>query len=118
MNKTKMPPKGNGRPNNFQTKDPHIALPPILKHVSKENRIWCPASGEGRMVNYMRDAGYHVDDTDIMHGFDFLDAFSSIPDYDVIIENPPYDIKDKWIHRCYDLGKPFALLLPITAMGE
>jgi hypothetical protein len=35
---------------------------------------------------------------------------------DVIIDNPPYSKKDKWIERCYDLGKPFALLLPVSSI--
>jgi len=116
--KSKMPPMGSGRPNNFQTKDPHIALPPILQHVTKEKKIWCCSSGEGRLVDYIRDEGYDVTGTDILNGFDFLDSFAEIPDFDIIIENPPYDIKDKWLQRCFDLGKPFALLLPAAAIGE
>lgn len=116
--KSKMPQMAAGRPDNFQTKDPHIALPPILQHVPKNKKIWCNASGEGRMVDYMREQGYQVTNNDLIHGFDFLSSFAEIPDYDVIIENPPYSIKDKWLQKCFDLGKPFALLLPAAAIGE
>ena len=113
-----MPPKATGRPDNFQTKDPHIALPPILKHISKDKKIWCNASGDGRMVDYMINEGYSVTSNDLIRGFDFLSSFAQIPNFDVIIENPPYAAKDKWLQKCYDLGKPFALLLPATAIGE
>lgn len=118
MTKSKMPPKGTGRPDIFQTKNPDIAVQPLLEYVPAGKKIWCCASGEGRMVNYIAGQGYDVIGTDILHGFDFLDPMAQVPDFDFIIENPPYSIKDKWIQRCYDLGKPWALLLPITAMGE
>jgi len=35
-------------------------------------------------------------------------------DWDVIITNPPYSIKQQFLARCYELDKPFALLLPLT----
>ncbi len=35
---------------------------------------------------------------------------------DAIITNPPYSKKDKFIARCYELDKPFALLLPVSAL--
>lgn len=31
--------------------------------------------------------------------------------------NPPYSIKFQWIERCYQIGKPFALLLPVETLG-
>lgn len=116
--KSKMPPKGAGRSDIFQTKDPHIALPPLLKHIRKDKKLWCPASGEGRMVEFIKNEGYTVTATDILSGFDFFDLINPQPEFDIIIENPPYKTKDKWLQRCYEIGKPFALMLPITAMGE
>lgn len=38
--------------------------------------------------------------------------------FDAIVTNPPYSIKDKYLARCYELGKPFALLLPVTAFSS
>lgn len=35
--------------------------------------------------------------------------------YDGIVTNPPYSKKDEFLRHCYDLGKPFALLLPVAA---
>jgi hypothetical protein len=34
------------------------------------------------------------------------------------VTNPPYGIKFAWIERCYELGKPFALLLPVETIGS
>jgi ABC-type antimicrobial peptide transport system permease subunit len=52
--------------------------------------------------------------TDILYGNDF---FSYEPnEWDILITNPPFSIKDKWIKRCYDLDKPWILLLPLTAL--
>ena len=33
-----------------------------------------------------------------------------------MITNPPYSIKDKFIARCYEINKPFALLLPVSSI--
>jgi len=39
---------------------------------------------------------------------------NQMTDYDCIITNPPYSLKQQFLKRCYELGKPFALLLPLT----
>lgn len=36
--------------------------------------------------------------------------------FDMIITNPPYSLKDEFLKKCYEWNKPFALLLPITAL--
>ena len=46
---------------------------------------------------------------------DFFDCASDDV-YDGVITNPPYSLKDKFIEHCYELDKPFALLLPVTAI--
>jgi len=47
--------------------------------------------------------------------FDFLTDDMVLP-YDVIVTNPPYSQKDAFIKRCYELGKPWAMLMPLTAL--
>lgn len=118
MTKSKMPPKKAGASDHFQTKEPDKALDCLLKYVPKSDKIWCCSAGEGRMVNYMIEQGYDVTGTDILQGFDFIDPLSPRPQFDRIIENTPYSIKDKWLEMCFSLNKPFALLMPITALGE
>jgi len=67
-------------------------------------------------VAAIREAGYKVIPSDLLIGQNF---FSYQPErFDALITNPPYSIKYKWLDRCYDLGKPFALLVPLETLGS
>lgn len=112
-----MPPKKAGMSDHFQT--PAHATRYITPYIPKEWKIWECASGKGQIVDTLEEEGYDVISTDVLHGFDFVSPLVGAEfEYDCILTNPPYSIKDAWLQRCYDLGKPFALLLPITALGE
>lgn len=111
-----MPPKKAGSSDIFGT--PVEEIHRMLPFLPKDWRIWENASGDGRIVKTLKEQGYDVIGTDIMSGFDFLSPLVPPPEFDCIFTNPPYSIKDNWLERCFDLGKPFALLMPITAMGE
>lgn len=114
---SKMPPKKSGSSDIFRT--PSHAVRYITPYIPKEWKIWeCADDNEGNIVQTLRADGYEVTGTDILNGFDFTDSLNVLPEFDCIVTNPPYSIKDKWLQRCYDIGKPFALLLPITALGE
>ncbi len=95
----------------FQT--PSSALAPLLPHLKKEWKIWEPAMGEGRLVAGLRKHGYQVEGTDILTGDDFL---VTEHECNPIVTNPPFSLKLEFLERCYALGKPFALLLPLTAL--
>ena len=82
-----------------------LYLSPFLK---REWIIWECASGSGVLANNLRGEGFKV-----IEGQDF---FSESFEADIIITNPPYSLKDKFIQRAYSLNKPFCLLLPITAL--
>jgi hypothetical protein len=91
---------------NCQT--PPYAVDPILKWIPKNMIVWEPAKGKGFISDYLISKGYTVKTSDIEENF-----FNYSPDnFDCIITNPPYSIKYKWIERCYELKKPFALLMP------
>lgn len=97
---------------------PAYAVAPLIKNLIRfvsMQKIWCPCDKEeSNIVKELKAAGFDVVHSHIDEGKDF---FSYEPDkYDMIITNPPYSIKDKIIERCYQLGKPFALLLPLTAL--
>ncbi|MGC8579683.1 MAG: tRNA (adenine-N(6)-)-methyltransferase, partial [bacterium] len=36
--------------------------------------------------------------------------------FDCIITNPPYSLKEEFLERAYSFNKPFAFLMPITAL--
>lgn len=94
---------------------PPYALDPMLFPLMRFGRVWEPASGEGYLAGALRDAGHDVTATDIQTGHDF---FSWRPDaFDVLVTNPPYSLKYPWIKRCYELGKPWALLVPLETLG-
>jgi len=37
--------------------------------------------------------------------------------YQVQVTNPPFSLKFKWLERAYEIGEPFAFLLPINTLG-
>ncbi len=99
-----------GSPVDFQT--PNSAIEPLLPYLKKEWIIWEPACGKGNIVKYLTLKEYFVIGTDILTGEDFLNYIPE--DFSCIITNPPYTLKQQFLERCYQLGKPFALLLPLT----
>ena len=78
-------------------------------HLPKETVIWEPACGEMDMASAIQRAGYSVIATDLIYGQNFLTE--PLHDCDWIITNPPFTIADKFIERCTEHGKPFAMLL-------
>lgn len=91
-------------------------LLPYIQHL-KDKIIWCPFDKEwSAYVRILRENGFKVTYSHIDEGKDF---FTYEPEeWDIIISNPPYKNKRKFIERCLDLGKPFALLLPITILND
>jgi len=104
------PPLMNGRSDNFQT--PKIGFDYLLPYIKKEWKIWECAWGEGELLNHMKNAGFTAFGSD--KEYDFLKEPAK--ECDCIITNPPYSLKDEFIERCYEHGKPFALLMPLTAL--
>lgn len=94
---------------------PEYAIKPLMKYLSKDIKIWeCTDHGSSNITKILKNEGYEVIST---HKSDF-DFLVDKPDFefDVIITNPPYSLKDKFIKKCYEYKKPFALLLPLTAL--
>jgi hypothetical protein len=112
-----------GHPDNFQT--PASALDCLLPHLDPRWTIWEPACGKGNLVRGLQERGYRVTGSDIKSDcrevfcWDFTDArpHRAFP-YDCIVTNPPFSIKERFLARCYELDKPFALLLPITTFDS
>ncbi len=107
----KQPPMRNGGLDDYQT--PPEALVPLLPYLKRRWTIWECACGEKNLVNELRKRGYKVSASDKEK--DFLIAQDS-GRFDCIITNPPYSLKNEFLEKCYELGKPFALLLPLTAL--
>lgn len=94
---------------------PEYAIKPLLKYLPKNITIWeCTDYGESNITSILRGGGYNVISTK-KEDFDFLVDKPDF-DFDMIITNPPYSLKDEFIKKCYEYKKPFCLLLPITSL--
>lgn len=105
------PPLIGGNSNDFQT--PPYAIKPLLPYISKDKVIWECASGKGNLVGAFRQLGYTVISSDVLDGQSFF-LTTPYEEYDVIVTNPPFSIKQEFLEHAYCLGKPFAFLLPLT----
>jgi hypothetical protein len=103
-------------PSNDEFYTPSIAVEMILPYIPNYvTRIWeCTAIKESKIVHVLREAGYSVISTHIENGFDFLKLAPA--DYDLIVTNPPYSIKEDFLLRAFALKKPFMFLFPITTL--
>lgn len=117
---------------NFKVQDewttPSILVDCIIPYVKEWARIfeklhqrppviWCPFDkAESKYVEILEREGFFVIHSRIEEGKDF---FKYEPDeYDIIISNPPFSMKLKIFERiCFDLKKPFVLLMNIMALN-
>ena len=105
--------QSNAESNEMYT--PYYAVEPIIKYISKDKKIWTPFDKEwSAFYQSFKTEGYEVVRSHIDDGKDF---FVYEPEqYDVIISNPPFSMKDKVLDRLYELNKPFAILLPLNSL--
>lgn len=99
---------------------PEYAMKILLPFLNKEMVIWDCAFGSGRLAEHFRKYGFKViGDPKIDFIKDsFVKQLGQDGDADIIITNPPYSIKDKFLEKAFEIGKPFAFLLPTKALGE
>lgn len=96
---------------------PYYAVKPIVKYIPKDYKIWCPFDMEwSSFYQTFKKNGFDVIRSHIDEGKDFF--LYEPDDYDVIISNPPFNIKDQILKRLYDLNKPFAVLLPLNTASR
>lgn len=107
---------------NIEAYTPKYAVDLIVPYIPKDKVIWAPFSRpEHHFANYLRSLGYTVHNThfdpktDV--GDDFL-AYEPNFDFDVIVDNPPFKGKAKYVERAFQHGKPFALFLPFNSFGD
>ena len=118
--------KRNYTTENMPEKDrcqtPPYALTPLLPYVKRFDIMWEPAAGERLLLeglsNNVSGIIYHSDILDKPHSVDFFhnDVLEGRGDNVAIVTNPPYSLKYPWLERCYELGYPFALLMPADTL--
>ena len=82
-------------------------------NLTNVKTVWECASGTNNISNYLNNLGINVIKTDIEQGVDFM---RNEYECDIIITNPPYSKKNQFLKRAFELGKPFAFLLPLTTL--
>lgn len=63
---------------------------------------------------HLSGGGWQVERSSLEEGQNFFEFEPT--EYDVIISNPPFTQKDAVLKRLYELGKPFAILLPLNSL--
>jgi len=80
-----------------------IAWEQIKEYIPKDKVIWSPFYCDGKQKEYFAEMGF-----DIIH--EDKDFFTYTPEYDIVIDNPPFSkMKDICI-RLKELDKPFILI--------
>ena len=94
---------------------PDYAIEPLLKYLPKDKIIWeCTDFGSSNITKLLKQHDYKVISTH-KDNFDFLTDIPNF-DFDIIITNPPYSLKNEFLKKCYEYDKPFCLLLPLTSL--
>jgi hypothetical protein len=95
---------------------PAYAVKPIIEYIKPNSVIWCPFDTEqSEYVQLLRAKGFKVISSHIDNGQDFF-KYEPEEEYDCIISNAPFSLKDEVLRRLYELNKPFAILLPLSSL--
>lgn len=96
---------------------PAYAVEPLLPYIRRDWVVWEPAAGTDNIVNALAPHVTGIIGTDLIKEppRNFFEYQPRV--FDAIVTNPPYSIKFDWLERCYALGKPFALLVPVEMIG-
>ena len=77
----------------------------IKDYIPKDKIIWSPFYCDGKQKEYFEDMGYNIIHQD-------KDFFSYTPEYDIVIDNPPFSKKKEILKKLKELDKPFILICP------
>jgi hypothetical protein len=109
---------GDDSHGDFQT-DP-MALEPLFYYVPRGWKVWECAAGDGNLASGFKERGYSCVGTDIRYTgslrCDYLTEPYPFGSYDFTCTNPSFKYKNEFLARAYELRKPFAFLLPLTAL--
>ena len=96
---------------------PAYAVKTLIPYLAAKGykTVLCPFDTyESNFYTVLTAAGYTVRCRHISYGQDFFRLKRSSAD--IIVSNPPFSLKDDVLAKLYELGNPFAMLLPITAI--
>lgn len=107
---------------NIEAYTPKYAVDIILPYICKTKVIWAPFSKDNHnFAYYLRSLGYQVINTHYdpikNEGKDFL-TYKPTFNFDIIIDNPPFKNKTRYVEKVISYKKPFALFLPLNSFGD
>lgn len=109
---------GNKIQDLFETRPQDIE--PIIPIINayKDNIVYDPCCGLSVFKEVLVANGFnHIIERDLFTTVEKHDYYTSIdPEYDILITNPPYSHKKKFLTKAYESGKPFILLLPFDTL--
>lgn len=117
INKGYMTAKTDKESDEYYT--PREAIVPLLEYLKEGQVIWCPFDDEtSEYVKIFKEKGFEVIFSHIDEGKNFF-LYEPDRDYDVIISNPPFSLKDDVLKHLSEIGKPYAMLFPLpTLQGQ
>ena len=91
---------------------PKYAWENIKQYIPKDKVIWEAFYGDGESGKYLREMGFET----IHEPIDFFDD-KTLPDYDIIISNPPFSKSKEVMARMLVLDKPFIMIMPSSKIN-
>jgi hypothetical protein len=82
----------------------------IKEYIPENKKIWSPFYCDGKQKEYFKEMGY-----DIIH--EDRDFFSYTPEYDIVIDNPPFSKKKDIFEKLKNLDKPFIIVAPSVMLS-
>ena len=98
---------------------PKYVVEPIIKYLkfNRYKKIWCPFDLDiSWYVRLLKEEGFEVINTHLQNGFDFFEVDHAKIDFDCIVSNPPFTLKDEILKRLYEINKHFSILLPQNSL--
>jgi hypothetical protein len=96
-----------GKTDNYDTPDEPLNL--LFKYIPKDKIVYDPFFNTGQIRNY-----YLKHKIKLIH--EDRDAFNYLPEFDILVSNPPFSIKKDCFKLALQLGKPFAYLVPLDTI--
>ena len=77
----------------------------IKPYIPQNKKIWSPFYCDGKQKIFFKEMGF-----DIIHNDE--DFFKATPEYDIVIDNPPFSKIKDILKKLKKLDKPFILICP------